>query len=308
MSLSPAYCMKKRQYVFVNSVRTVVGVLAENAAKFASQSGFVAVWNRVQALADQIETLTVEQERDRTGVTAEKNRAREELIGACVVVGGMLSGFARQTDRAEVHARATASRTAWRQVPQGKLADAAEAMLELARQHRELLRSYGLTDDVFERFEEAIRRFRPMAGSPRGELIRRATSTKALEEKIGQLADLLDHSLDPLMNQFRESEPAFFSNYQQARKRVHLPATPIEIIRERAAVSAAKAKASKAARAERVAAKAAAEAAAKAQRRSRLEAIARGALDGASAGGNNGNGITRMDTPVAAPATAALPN
>lgn len=300
------YRMKKTQAAFLATVESVLGVLAEYAAKLASVGAMVAVRDQIQEKLGRIKTLSEAQSRCQTGVTAKKDGLRELLTARLVTLCGQLRAWAQQTKQPDIEQRVPASKTSWTRLPQARVEEQATALLELAKENQSKLTEYGVTADSLQQLQEEIASFAAEVSGPRAARTHRKTLTSTLEQEVRELAELLDKVLDPLMHQFEATEPKFFADYWNARAVDQPSSTSIVTIRERAAAKAAQAKARKEAKAARIAAKAAAESEARAQVKARLEAIA----NGTSASGSNGRATVAQlrETVVAEVPAAALPN
>jgi len=286
--------MTRKQLAYLVAARNVLGVLAQFAALFAGISYLVALRKRIQDKVDLIETITQEQERSQKGITADKNRIRDLVIDTVLVVCGQIGAWARETSQLDLAEQATTVRSRWIRVPQGKLAERMKAILGLAKEHREPLAAFGLSDELLAQLETRIQVYDAIVVAPRSAITRRKTLTGILDEELRGLADLFDNVLDPLMLQFKDSEVSFFQGYRNARSVVKPASTPIETILERKIVKATSEKARKDAKTNKLAAKAAGQAAAEEDRRSRREELKRQA---------KGLGMVRQFAVTEAPAS-----
>ena len=185
-----------------------------------------SVLKDAQAKLSVIDQYAAQQEEDRTGLTERKNAARVKLVDSILPVSGHLASFAKRTGDSDLRQRASQSRSDWMKGPQGKVAERAKGIFNLAKENREALVEFGLTDASLAKLEREIGNWEATLALPRDLIIRRKTITGLVAAEIQGLGELLREELDPLIAQFESTHPKFYANYHHARALVDLPVIP----------------------------------------------------------------------------------
>jgi hypothetical protein len=248
--------MTKRQLSQLRSSRAVVAILSKHSAQFAGIPAFVDLWQRARNKVDLVACIAGDQERSSKGISADKERIRRLVIDTGLVVAGLLRAWAGQTGNVIVESGASVTLSSWKRMPQIMLPAHIGNILKLAQEHREALRPYGLTDDLLQELEARIEMFDFLVLAPREAIVQRKVTTQILERELRGLMELFAKAFDPLMFRFVESAPEFYREYTLARRQHKLAATPIWVVRRRAAEKAVSAQARKEAREAKRAAKA----------------------------------------------------
>ena len=223
---STLHSMQKKYYVQKNAADNTLVVLDDNTAITETVSAIGEVVGEIRGRMTLIGTYVEEQERDQKGVTEGKNLSRTNLVDVTLTVCGQLKAFGRRTGDADVRQRASESRSAWMKVPQSKLGERSKAILGLAREHREALTPFGMTDGLLTKLESEIAAFGAALLLPRDVINRRKTITGLIATEMKEVCTVLRDELDPLMRQFEASHPQFYADYHNARALVDLPVIP----------------------------------------------------------------------------------
>jgi cob(I)alamin adenosyltransferase len=218
--------MEKKQYVQKNAADNTLVVLDDHTAITGTVPAMGDVIADIRERMTRIGTYVEIQERDRRGLTEEKNEARAKLVDVTMTVCGQLKSFGRRSGDADVRQRAAEPRSAWMKIPQSKLGERAKAILGLAREHRAALTPFGTTDALLETMEAEIATFEAALLVPRDLINRRKTITSLIAAEMKEVCTVLREELDPLMRQFEATHPRFYADYHNARALVDLPVIP----------------------------------------------------------------------------------
>ncbi len=265
--------MTTLQRAVVLSFRNTLRTFADHAARFAGISFLVGYVKRIQERLDTIEALGQEQEACGTGVTAQKNRVRDLAIEAVLGVAGIVAAWARENGQEEVLQSVQLSRSELKRIPQAVLLDRLKTVHTLAQEHQGALTSLGLTAESIKQLATRIEVYDVIVISPRNAITRKKTLTELLKREIDGLQEMLDGVVDPLMLQFENTAPEFYTAYTNARKVVRPGRTSIETILERSIVKKETAQQKKQTRSRKAATKKTSETAITTARRQRREAL-----------------------------------
>ena len=187
---------------------------------------FTLVWNKIRAFADRreqlgvrlelIKTLAKDQELIRAGVRPERDRYRDLLINAMLILGGQILGWTTVTKDAKLRGRMAMSRTGLREAGL-QLAGLAREVHDVASRNLEALADFGVTQDQVEQLDDLIKVYDALAGSPREAIKSQKTVTRLLDRELHLAMADAKEFFDPMMLQFEEREPEFFAAYQSAR-------------------------------------------------------------------------------------------
>lgn len=220
--------MTNRQYAQVNAARCTLEVFYKDEEIIAPYEGITEIVGKVEDKIIDIEELVEAQERDKTGVTENKEIARRNLVDIVMIVSGKLMPLGKAKNDADLVQRASATKSDWLRVPQSKLAERAGGMLTLAQNHQTVLAKYGPIEQNITTLEAQIKAFKEELTKPRDVINRRKTTTTQIRKETGNLMRILRDELDPLMREFEASHPKFFQDYHNARALVSMPVIPQE--------------------------------------------------------------------------------
>ena len=187
---------------------------------------FTLVWNKIRAFADRreqfgvrlelLKTLAKDQELMRAGVRPERDRYRDLLINAMLILGGQILGWTTVTKDAKLRGRMAMSRTGLRDAGL-QLAGMAREVHAVASGNLEALADFGATQDQVEQLDDLIKVYDALAGSPRDAIKSQKTVTRLLDRELRLAMADAKEFFDPMMLQFEEREAEFFTAYQSAR-------------------------------------------------------------------------------------------
>ena len=220
--------MTNRQYVQSNCARITLEVVYKEDDLLTRYEGISAVVGRVEDKVLQIDDLVERQERDQTGITENKETARHALIHTVLSVSGQILGLAESKGDADLRQRAADTQTEWLRIPQGKLGERAQSILELARTHEAELAKFGDIGELLPVLDGEIKAFAKELIKPREYITQRKSITRLIGQECRNLMNILRDELDPLMRQFEKTRPQVYLDYQNARALVDLPSVPRE--------------------------------------------------------------------------------
>ncbi|WP_165917162.1 carboxypeptidase-like regulatory domain-containing protein [Flaviaesturariibacter aridisoli] len=102
-------------------------------------------------------------------------------------------------------------------IREADLAPASRAVLEAARTRLANLADYGISSDLLDAFDTAIKTFEKAIPAPRKTQAQRRQLEAKAEARLEALNDFARKQLDKLMVPFKTSHPDFYAGYQRSR-------------------------------------------------------------------------------------------
>ena len=212
--------MKKQQISNLNAGQSVITVLARHhdALPEAVQEGH----DELVELTDKI-MGNGRQQVSRTGLGPQKNQLLNELAEAATTLAGALCSYGTKIGDDRLVAACGYSRS---NIVAGRDAAFAARCSDLVVEATPLVDKLGkfkVTAATLKDLKARIEAFDAVRTSPRDAIAKSSAATKRLPKLFRKVRVLLTRRLDPLIAPFKESNPELFSEYQTARKLVHLP-------------------------------------------------------------------------------------
>ena len=189
------------------------------------------VWNGLQAFADAVTALenTINrihdaraiQEGKITGVTADKQQEKEEMIAHTVRIAKGVYAYASVTGNNTLKGRVDYSPSALKRARDTELRDICQVIHDAANEHIGNLGDYGIDAAALAELQTEINDFATILTSPREAIVTRAEATARLVDWFKQGDSILKDRMDPLAEQFK-GDGSFYNLYQGARVIVDL--------------------------------------------------------------------------------------
>lgn len=167
----------------------------------------------VTAISDAARTQTA-----RSGSAAAKGSAFQTMVNSAFTVCSALKALASATSDRKLAAEVSFSRT---NLARGRETDAVnrcQTILNLGNENAEVLAAkYNVSAADLKAVKTAITEFTELQPKPRQSKATSAAATRELETLFATLDEVLNNQIDPLTEKFRESEAAFYNEYQTSR-------------------------------------------------------------------------------------------
>jgi hypothetical protein len=166
----------------------------------------------------RVGTLLGYQEGDRTGIAKNKAKIRTDATNLALTVGGQIKGWAYLQQDLVVSAKVDFTQTSL-----GELgAKLPYHLIPLLTTAREALASgagdFGLTPESIDQLGQMIALLDERDIAPQVAGVERKTATEELADAIAKLYEQFGEAVDPMMRQFRETHPTFYTEYTNARR------------------------------------------------------------------------------------------
>ena len=186
-----------------------------------------ATWQSLQAFADgntdftshitRIQTLELSQVTDSSGIAVDKKASKSAMATAAVAISAAVHAYAVKT-RNNTLANETDFVVSY--LTGERDADAikdSQNIHDLADTNLASLAAYGVTEAKLTALQTAIEGFKAVVSKPRDNIVAGATVTQELFNEFNAADETLEEILDGLVLQFKDSDPKFVSDYNNAR-------------------------------------------------------------------------------------------
>jgi len=178
---------------------------------------FAAGINRLEAISTKIDIISIQQAKDITGVTSDKNNVMGEVIDFLVDVSGAVHSYAISTGNQTLQAKVNYKESTISKMSQPDLTKASAIVIEEAEKIApEVLANEGITTTEMSGFKTALSEFKEISSDPRDAIIDRSGYTQQLADLFTEASDLKKNTLDRLASQFRRKAPEFYQKYKAA--------------------------------------------------------------------------------------------
>jgi hypothetical protein len=209
--------MNAKQDNKVGMFTSVKLACAEDAAIWAGVPAFGAAFAKFSECVDRIEEFAQKQAERSNGATADKKRCRESMCDAAQVIAGAVRAYAIDNDDLELAGKVDFSRSTLLGGRDRTSSEKSQTIHRLASDKVAELSDHGVTAAKLKSLQTKIDAYVACLQRPRQIIAASKTATAQLESEIETADLLLTDSLDGLVLQFKDSEPAFYNNYTNAR-------------------------------------------------------------------------------------------
>lgn len=218
--------MNKHQSSKLDSLKLIAKESENNPESISKVPKFGVVVDRLRQICSDIEELQIEQEKDLTGITADKGVALENLSDSSIEIAGALYSYAHDKNDNILMAKVNLKATQIANMTQSELTATAKIILEEASQvPQEELANEGISADELSAYSELINYFSSVKSSKREAVIDRSGVTEKLSKLFEEANSLVKNKLDRLAVQFKRKDPDFYLKYKAARA-IQYRATP----------------------------------------------------------------------------------
>jgi hypothetical protein len=210
--------MNKYQTAKHDSLKLIVKESKNNPESIAKVPKFGIVVNRIEEICNEIEPHQIEQEKNLTGITVDKDIIVENLTDSTVEISGAVYSYAHDINDNALMARVNYKSTRLESMSQSKLVAVAGVVLEEALKIPTTdLANEGISGEDLTAYQELIARFSVVKSSKKEAVIDRSGTTKKLNNLFKEASSLLKDKLDRLAVQFKRKDPEFYLKYKAAR-------------------------------------------------------------------------------------------
>jgi hypothetical protein len=218
--------MDKFQTTKLDSLKLIVKESSNNPASIALVPTFGTVVNQLDQICSEIEKRQTLQEKDLTGITADKDIALEDMADSTLEIAGAVYSWAHDRNDNTLMAKVDFKKNRIDTMTQSELGSTARIVLEEAvKIPSDELANEGISANELTAYQSSIAHFGEVKSSKNEAVIDRSGTTEKLNLLFKQANTLLKNKLDRLAVQFKRKDPDFYLKYKAARK-VHYRSAP----------------------------------------------------------------------------------
>lgn len=209
--------MNKKQSGILSMLRRMLDFLVKYAAMVSGLPSFPGLQTRFETYLTEIISLTEKQEKDISGLATQKITLRGALTQKAMDACRRMVAYAK-INGDEVMAQVAS----YKEYDLSKMSDnlflsTCSTIYTAAENAKEVLTDYGVTTETQVDFKGAISAFAAVIDAPKEGYIEKKQITSRLAELFDLELDLLA-KMDVLVDMLKDSQPAFYAEYQDTRK------------------------------------------------------------------------------------------
>ncbi|HBS84966.1 MAG: hypothetical protein A2W91_07005 [Bacteroidetes bacterium GWF2_38_335] len=192
-------------------------VLDSNSPLWSAITAFSTACSDFRNNNKKIKEINTNQEFIYTGIAKKKAEMREKLITATHKVAGAALSYATSTDDTRLAAAVDFTYSKLNRTRDTILVDICSQIYNQANAVIAALAAFGITPADMTSLENSITVFQESIVNPREAINAKAQYTSDLRKYIALGDSILKKRIDPLMRQFKSTNPVFYENYTSAR-------------------------------------------------------------------------------------------
>lgn len=204
---------------------TVMKFLNDNSSIWSAKVAFSDGVTRATAAVGAVDTASDKQQTPTTGVTADKDIARNALEEATLAIADQLSALAAKTQDMDLSAQVEMTKSSLDQLLDSDLEQTAERVSSLATTNIAALADYGVTAADVTALDALRTDFAGIKTAPRQATSERVVATATVAAAIRKMRSIFRNELDKMISMFKKTTPDFYNGYFAARVIVNKVAT-----------------------------------------------------------------------------------
>lgn len=187
--------------------------LKENEVITKDLPAFGEAWQAAKATLDAVVEADNLRQQNRQGIIASKKQYLADISHQAMAVSSAIVSYAsaNKDNGLKETMTFTPSELSYTSIQQ--LGARVSNILNTAKNLREELKKYGISEEVLTGFARLVELYLPSANLPRINTTERKNARLRVIELLRQLQEQMDNQIDKLMIQFRLSHPEFYNQY-----------------------------------------------------------------------------------------------
>jgi len=174
---------------------------------------------RLEFICEQLEIYRIDQVKNLTGITVDKETDLNKLIQMTTAIAGAVYSYAFSKEDHALMAKVNYKSSHIRRINQSEILAVAGVVIGEARLIPGVeIAAEGISDQELSTFEDLISRFKTIKSANREAVIDRSGTTLKINELFQEASTLLKVKLDRLAIQFKTKDPDFYQKYKASRK------------------------------------------------------------------------------------------
>ena len=194
----------------------VQGICNAHSTVWNGLAAFTAAFSDFEEVIEQIQATQTVQGSNITGIAADKQREKEEMITHTVRVAGAVYAYASTTGNHTLKARGSYSPSGLSRMRDTELQHRCQEIHNAANEHLANLGDYGIDAAMLAELQQEINDFAGILADPREAIVSRSAATGRLAEWFSEGDRILKERMDPLAEQFKGTG-TFYPQYKGAR-------------------------------------------------------------------------------------------
>jgi hypothetical protein len=214
--------MNKYQTAKQDAYMLVVKEAKSNADSIKLIPKFAKGIEQLDAINKEIDAIRIQQEKDLTGIAADKRYTLNNLTDYMVDIAGAMHAYAHGSGNNTLIGKVNYKPSVVEKMSQAEIIAAAGIVCEEAGKIPAAeLAEVGVSAEELKEFAELNNYFKNIKSAPREAIIDRSGSTEKLRDLFKEAGKLVKDSLDRLATQFKRKDPDFYLKYRAARNIVY---------------------------------------------------------------------------------------
>lgn len=208
--------MKTKQTIKLNMFLGIRNFKRRNEAEAATIPKFPENSELLLKATDELQELSEEQGKERTGITLDKNLLRRHLVDLCLKYSNKVAILSLQKENYTLLKEIQFRESQLRNMKGTKLREKAQLIYDNVQANLEELADQGISAETQKEFSEAITAFNDFLSMPRTVIAERKKTTMRINE-IFAAADKYLKIMDLAVESAKKEHPDFYNNYRTAR-------------------------------------------------------------------------------------------
>ncbi len=209
--------MNYHQIAKLESYKLMVYEANANESSSATIPVFAESINKLNEICIEIDDLHVEQEKDITGVTEDKNQILTQLIELMADVAYALQTYAKRNNNNTLYERVEYSEATISKLRHAEISSVARIFIEEVKLLTpEELTAYGLSEEDISELIRLKDEYKLIVQTPRQSIIERSSITEKIKFLFDEAYDIKKNVLDKLANRFKRKDPEFYLKFNAA--------------------------------------------------------------------------------------------
>ena len=212
--------MNKKQNGTLSMLRRVLDFILRNLGLVQTLPTFMSLQTEYAATLNEINELAKEQERDISGLTTQKAGLRIVLTQKALDASRRMVACAKITDDGVLAKAGAYTESDLKQMAENNFLTTCNTLFSLVETHMPALIEYGVSPVSQSDFKAAIDAYHTSIDAPKEGYTEKKQVTSQLAELFDKEYVLLT-KMDALVEMLKDSQPAFYAEYQDTRKVVY---------------------------------------------------------------------------------------
>jgi hypothetical protein len=213
--------MFKRFENKLTMLKAVLNLLKQNRSLWETSTVMVALFNKLEAFINEIESIRLITDTDLTGITADKLAQQEALIAKIYEFSSILYAMASATENKILQGKVDFSESELQNARGGDLVSTCTSIAALIRENLTALVPYSLTEPDVVVLDEMIASFSENLPTHRVSVSERKAANDRMKDTFTKTDQLMDDQLDRLMVRYKKTSPDLYAAYTNARRIVN---------------------------------------------------------------------------------------